>query len=63
MVVVLLDPDDLSVGRATELSLEVVHDNGRYIKHVNGYVLVPNQALMDQGIDVTERLQVAARSL
>lgn len=63
MVVVLLDPDDLSVGRATELPLEVVHDNARYVEHVNGHVLVPNRSLMDQGADVTERLQAAARSL
>ncbi len=63
MVVVLLDPDDLSVGRAAELPLEVVHDNARFVKHVNGHVLVPNQTLMDQGIDVTERLQAAAHSL
>lgn len=63
MLVVLLDPDDLSVGRAAELPLEVVRDRARYVEHVNGYVLVPNQALMDQGTDVTERLQAAARSL
>ena len=63
MVVVLLDLSDLSVCRAAELPLEVVHDNARYVKHVNGYVLVPNQGLMDQGTDVTERLQSAARSL
>ena len=63
MVVVLLDPDDLSVGRAAELPLEVVRDRARHVEHVNGYVLVPNQALLDQGADVTERLQAAARSL
>ena len=63
MVVVLLDPDDLSVGRAAELPLEVVHDNARFVKHVNGYVLVPIPTLMDQGTDVTERLQAAAHSL
>ncbi len=63
MVIVLLDPDDLSVGRAAELPLEVVHDNARYVKHVNGYVLVPNRTLMDEGTDVTERLRTAARSL
>ena len=63
MVVVLLDPADLSVGRAAELPLEVVRDRARYVEHVNGYVLVPNQALLDQGADVTGRLQAAARSL
>ena len=63
MVIVLLDPDDLSVGRAAELPLEVVHDNARYVEHTNSYVLVPNDALMSQGIDVTERLRAAARSL
>ena len=63
MVIVLLDPDDLSVGRAAELPLKAVHDNARYVSHVNGHVLSPNDALMSQGIDVTERLRAAARSL
>ena len=63
MVIVLLDPNDLSVGRAVELPLEAAHDNARYVSHVNGYVLTPNEALMSQGIDVTERLREAAQSL
>ena len=63
MVIVLLNPTDLSVGRAAELPLVAVRDNARYIEHTNGSVLVPNDALMIQGIDVTERLREAARSL
>ena len=39
------------------------HANAQYRKHVNGWVLVPNEALMSQGIDVTERLRTAAQSL
>ena len=63
MVIVLLDPDDLSVGRAAELPLKAIHDNARYVGHTNGYVLVPNDALMSQGVDVTERLRAASRTL
>ena len=65
MVVVVLDPSDLSVTKAARLSRETVKkpENARYRSHVNGYVLVPNEALMKQGTDVTERLRAAARSL
>ena len=65
MVVVVLDPSDLSVTVAAELSRETVKKpgNARYRSHVNGQVLVPNEALMSQGIDVTERLQAAALNL
>ncbi|MXY09246.1 MAG: hypothetical protein F4Z00_12365 [Acidimicrobiaceae bacterium] len=63
MVVVLLDLSDLSVAKAAELSLETVHDNARHRSHVNGSVLIPNEALMSQGIDVTEQLQAATRKL
>ena len=63
MVIVLLNPADLSVGRAAELPLGAVRDNARYIEHTNGSVLVPNDALMSQGINVTEWLREAARSL
>lgn len=63
MVIVLLDPNDLSVGRASELSREIVDDNARFVEHVNGHTLVPNDALMSEGIDVTDRLRTAACSL
>ena len=63
MVIVLLNPADLSVGRAAELPLGAVRDNARYIEHTNGFVLVPNDTLMNQGIDVTERLRAAAHSV
>ena len=63
MVIVLLDPNDLSVARAAELPLEAVYDKARYVEHVNGHVLSPNDALMSEGIDVTDRLRAAAHSL
>ena len=63
MVVVLLDLRDLGVAKAAELSRETAYANAQYRKHVNGWVLVPNEALMSQGIDVTERLRTAAQSL
>lgn len=63
MVVVLLYLSDLSVAKAAELSLATVSANARYRKHVNGWVLVPNSALMSQGVDVTEQLRAAAHSL
>ena len=63
MVVVLLELSDLSVAKAAELSRKTVRENARYRSHVNGSVLVPNEALMSQGIDVTDRLRAAAHSL
>ena len=63
MVVVVLDRSDLSVSKAAELPVEIVHDNARFRSHVNGYVLVPNEGFMEQGVDVTERLRAAARKL
>lgn len=63
MVVVLLDLNDLSVAKAAELSRETVRRNARHRSHVNGSVLIPNDALMSQGIDVTEQLRAAAHSL
>lgn len=63
MVVVLLHRSDLRVAKAAELSLETVCANARYRKHVNGWVLVPNEALMSQGIDKTEELREAVQTL
>ena len=51
------------MARAAELSLETVCAHARYRKHVNGWVLVPNEALMSQGVDKTEELREAARTL
>ena len=62
-VIVLLNPEDLSVGRAAEFPVEVVRAKASLRRHVNGYVLRPNAALMDLGVDVTERLRAAARSI
>ena len=63
MVVVLLEVSDLSVAKAAEFSRETVRENARYRSHVNGSVLVPNQALMSRGIDVTDRLRAVAHCL
>ena len=62
-IIVLLDPADLSVGRAAEFTVDEVRANAMVRPHVNGYVLRPNSALMDLGIDVTDRLKVAAEAL
>ena len=63
MVIALLDPHDLSVGRATELTLDAVRQNAIRREYVKGWVLKPNDALMSQGTDVTEKLQTAALEL
>ena len=63
MVVVLLNPTDLSVGSAAELTRQVVWENKIERSHVNGFVLTPNDALMSQGKDVTEALHEAALRL
>ena len=63
MVVVVLDPNDLSVTKAAKLSRDTVEKNANYRSHFSGWVLVPNEALMKQGADVTERLRDAAHSL
>ena len=62
-VIVLLNPEDLAVGRATELPVDVVRDNASSRPHVNGYVLRPNAAPMGLGIDVTNPLRAAARAV
>ena len=62
-IIVLLNPVDLSVGRATELTVDAARANATYRKHVNGHVLRPNSALMSQGIDISDRLRTAARAL
>ena len=62
-VIVLLNPEDLSVGRAAELPLKMVQEHSTYRKHVNGFVLRPSVSLMDQGIDITERLSKAAQGI
>ena len=49
IVIVLLDPKDLSAGRAAELTRHVVRENKIERGHVNGFVLTPNDALMSQG--------------
>ncbi|MEX1134705.1 MAG: hypothetical protein WED83_07670 [Acidimicrobiia bacterium] len=62
-VVVLLDPVDLSVGRASELPVAIVQVTATYRSHVNGYVLRPTPALMSLGIEVSDRLRTAALQL
>ncbi len=62
-VIVLLEPEDLSVGRAAELPVDVVRENASSRPHVNGYVLRPNAALMELGINITEHLRAAARAI
>lgn len=62
-IIVLLNPMDLSVGRATELTIDEVKANATYRKHVNGHILRPNDVLMSQGTDVTDRLSAAAKDL
>ena len=62
-IIVLLNPVDLSVGRATELTVDAALANATYRKHVNGHVLRPNSALMSQGMDISDRLRTAARAL
>ena len=58
MIVVLLNPEDLSVGKAFELTPEVVNE-----RKTKKNVLVPNKVLMGLGDDKTELLRAAAREL
>ena len=59
MVIVLFNPEDLSVLMASELTREVVEE-----RKTKKNVLVPNKVLMeDFGDPVTELLQAAAREL
>jgi hypothetical protein len=62
-VIVLLDPIHLGVGRAAELSVDLVRQHASYRKHVNGYVLLPTPGLMDLGVDKTMDLRSAAEQL
>lgn len=57
-VIVLLWPDDLSVARAVEFDVDQIRDLARWRRHVNGAVLIPNPATMNQGRDVTTPLAV-----
>ena len=59
-VIVLLDPIHLGVGRAAELSVDLVRQHASYRKHVNGHVLLPSPGLMDLGVDKTIELRSAA---
>ena len=60
-VVVLLWPIDLSVARAVEFTVDQTREHSRWRTHVNGAVLIPNHAVMDVGLDVTDKLSAAAQ--
>jgi hypothetical protein len=58
-LVVLFD-DEFRVWRATRLPVSQLERVARFVEHVKGYRVVANDALLDQGEDWTERLQLAA---
>ncbi|MYA85679.1 MAG: hypothetical protein F4Y12_08870 [Acidimicrobiaceae bacterium] len=63
LVVVIFDAEDLSVRRAAEFSRDEIQHNLRYQEYVNGSRLVIRDSLMDAGVDVTARLQQAAKAI
>ncbi len=62
-VVILFSNNDLSINKASELEALIVKQHARYVKHVNGWRLIATEQVLDQGVDVTERLRRAALSL
>lgn len=62
-VVILFSNNDLSVNKASELEAPIVRQHARYVKHVNGWHLIATEQVLDQGVDVTERLRRTALSL
>jgi len=56
-VIVLFD-DEFRVWRATRLAASVLEHRSRFIDHVRGFRVMATDALLDQGEDWTERLQV-----
>jgi len=55
-IVVLFD-DEFRVWRAARLSVELLQEHARFIGHVSGFRVLARDALLDSGVDWTEKLR------